>query len=131
MYVVNDCMIIQHQPILLLSDNFGMLSNFHYCKQHCCGHPCTGLQMCVCEFLLLGTTLCGFGDCSPLKAGSERGYYVSPENQVTQGTDVTSFLTPRVPMGIRPDKYIVSFEACFAWYGSVDTNWMFKFRRKE
>ena len=25
-------------------------------------------------------------------------------------------LTLRVPVGIRPDKYIVSCEACFAWY---------------
>ena len=29
---------------------------------------------------------------------------------------------------IRPDKYIVSFEACFAFYSHVDINEMFKLK---
>ena len=37
-------------------------------------------------------------------------------------------LTLRVPMGIRPEMYILSFEACFAWHSPVDINWMFKFK---
>ena len=40
-------------------------------------------------------------------------------------------LTPSVPMGIRPDKYSVSFEACSALFCIalvIDINWMFKFK---
>ena len=70
---------------------------------------------------MLGTTLCGIGDCKVSKA--LRPVSLN-QNAGNAGGRHDPMLALRVPWEIRPEECIAPFEACFALYSPVGINWI-------